>query len=331
MINLMSKNLIIEKTNSIYLDLALLLGINTESDIPEWFTRAGVEWPVYHAAKEINESNPTRLLSDALIMIEKILPVDPESIWRCFENLRLGKDCPILWLNESKYKDGRIPGPTTFQVKSLYKKVGLAAVGSELPDHASMELEFLAFLSNQRLVDDTINSPWDEAHSLFLKKHIMSWLPKVSNQLSKQGNHTWASVGVLLKAVLSLDFAQQPREKVIHGIPSIQNADECSLCGFCVQVCPSNALQVIEDQTSTALWLSEKLCTQCSKCKNICPEKVISLHDTPRGNTPKLLMKSPRVACTKCNQMMISKAELDYTASKLDNPAWLFICLDCRI
>lgn len=51
------------------------------------------------------------------------------------------------------------------------------------------------------------------------------------------------------------------------------NAEQCSGCGACVQVCPSGALYLVEGKAV----LDDTLCRECEACLAVCPSGAITL------------------------------------------------------
>ncbi len=125
------------------------------------------------------------------------------------------------------------------------------------------------------------------------------------------------------------------------SLPTLPRAEDCTLCGFCVQVCPVRALAIRESESETLLILDAPACIGCSKCERICDTKALTLHTSysmqpcpersRRDETRNIaLRQSPRAACPACGKPTVSQAELDFVASKLGSPEWLPLCLDCR-
>lgn len=56
-------------------------------------------------------------------------------------------------------------------------------------------------------------------------------------------------------------------------LPNI-NADLCTGCRRCVEVCPTDALMQVDGKAVLAY---PDLCTYCTECEDICPENAISL------------------------------------------------------
>lgn len=137
----------------------------------------------------------------------------------------------------------------------------------------------------------------------------------------------WSAIGSLIIAIFSSGIIQQDWQ---NNVPNIVEPDLCTLCGFCVQVCPTKALRIHEDEKTTFLQLEASLCTSCANCRNICPEDVLSLSASSPNQAQVLLRESPLAKCSNCGETTFSQAELDYTKKVLGNPDWLAYCLNCR-
>lgn len=48
---------------------------------------------------------------------------------------------------------------------------------------------------------------------------------------------------------------------------------ECILCGLCIDACPADALTMGVDGPE---FKNPNVCTYCTECESICPEKAIS-------------------------------------------------------
>ena len=48
----------------------------------------------------------------------------------------------------------------------------------------------------------------------------------------------------------------------------------CLVCGACVGMCPTNAMQLDE----VRLQISSELCTLCGRCVELCPVEALSLN-----------------------------------------------------
>ena len=318
--------------------------------LPDWLALPGMKWPFFYDSARLASLGCSNELIEAVADLTQVAGSNLSTRQQEYEQLFVGYTNPPIWLYEAHYIDGRILGPSSFKVSTLYARYGLEVDGSELPDHASVELAFLAFLIQQESesTESTQAQVWREARTLFIKEHAMTWLPGVGKALVTSGYPGWAAIGRLLIASLSAD---KPAPKIINVrefapkdlIPIIEKVDQCILCGFCVQICPTRALTIHEDRQTTSLRLSVPACIHCKKCMQVCPahvidmssafsaaEKLPEIQNQGLAIQPILLVESPRVACPKCGEPTVSKAELGYVIQHIGHPNWLDHCANCR-
>jgi NAD-dependent dihydropyrimidine dehydrogenase PreA subunit len=55
----------------------------------------------------------------------------------------------------------------------------------------------------------------------------------------------------------------------------------CTGCGACVEVCPTRAIQLVEDEMGRYVQLDQTLCRECQVCIEVCPEEAISVETEP--------------------------------------------------
>lgn len=288
---------------------------------PEWLAAAGRDWPLYAQARQLAEAGLGNAASLAALTG---LPAEPLDARRArYQALFGGPGRPRVWLYESAHRGGRPFGPEAAAVARLYRAAGLECADAELPDHAAIELAFLAALAA---------AGWLEWERRFLAEHAGRWLPQLGQALSESGDEVYAAVGRLLRD--SLNAGLQPRlpagarPRRPH-LPALSAPDSCSLCGFCTRVCPTQALMIQESASATSLRLVPAACVGCGKCERICPAGLLELQPAAPAE-PYVLRQSPRAACRGCGQPLVSQAELDNVAARLGQPAWLYYCSECR-
>ena len=318
---------IVEDLVDVYACLSEVLMPSVQTGLPEWLALPGREWPFYEACIRLANALGNPKLEQSVIALSKVPRSSLDSRLGEYEKLFVGDGSPPIWLYESHYTEGRIFGPTSFSIQSIYKEAGLEIVGAELADHAGLELAFLAYLVDKEKKDLEFRSEWKEARELFTKNHAGRWLPEVGKQMSRSVYPGWSAIGSLIIAIFSSDVKQRDWQNII---PNIEEPELCTLCGFCVQVCPTGALRIHEDGKTTFLQLETSLCTSCANCRNICPENVLSLRTSLPNQTQVLLRESPLATCSDCGETTFSQAELNYTHRLLGNPEWLAYCIKCR-
>ncbi len=338
---------------------------------PAWLAAEGRAWPLTAAVGRLAAASAAA--RRALAALAGI-PAEPPAARRArYARLFEGRNAaPRFWLYESAAATGRILGPQTAAVAALYRAAGVApALGAELPDHAALELAFLAHLAEQAAADPAQAAGWRAAERQFLKEHG-DWLIELGRGLAADGDAVYAPIGALLADWLSENLTPGPSparrgkdltsgpsparrgEDLTPGpsparrgeklLPVVARAEACTLCSFCVQVCPTRALRVDEDARETRLVLDPAACTGCGKCVRTCDPRAITLaaladaaHHAPHTtqyavhNTQYVLRCSPRASCPACGAPTVSRAELAFVAARLgDHPSWLDYCLACR-
>ena len=58
--------------------------------------------------------------------------------------------------------------------------------------------------------------------------------------------------------------------------------DGCTACGTCVSVCPTDAIEIVEEGENLVLLFRPSACTNCSLCREACIEEVIDYEDEIR-------------------------------------------------
>ena len=55
----------------------------------------------------------------------------------------------------------------------------------------------------------------------------------------------------------------------------IVDEEKCTGCGTCEEVCPSDAIKVVDDKATVDM----EECVECGTCVDECPEGALSLED----------------------------------------------------
>lgn len=311
----------------VYASLSEVLMPSVQVGLPEWLASSGKEWPIYEACVHLAEELENPKLDQCVRALSEIPISSLDRRLDEYEALFIGNGNPPIWLNESYYVDGRIVGPILFSTLDMYKEAGLDIAGAELADHAGLELAFLAYLVDKEKNDPEFFREWKQARQLFIKNHCERWLPEVGRLMFRSIYPGWSAIGLLMIALFSSTVNKINNKNIL---PHIAEPDRCTLCGFCVQVCPTGALRIHEDETMSSLQLETSLCNSCTNCMKICPENVLSLSVALSDQTQVLLRESPLARCSNCGEKTFSQAELDYTQKVLGNSEWLAYCLKCR-
>jgi TorA maturation chaperone TorD/formate hydrogenlyase subunit 6/NADH:ubiquinone oxidoreductase subunit I len=300
---------------------------------PEWLARPGREWPLFEAVVRLGQhSEAARRAAEVIAQIG----AESQAVRRArYAALFAGAGRPRFWLYESAHRSGRLLGPESFAVERFYRTAGLAIVGAELPDHASLELAFLAFLAERQADDVERADERERVERRFIANHAGRWLSDLGRALAHSEDVVYAPIGQLLADWLA--ESAHPHRRVAtpsFRLPVILQAESCTLCGFCVQVCPTRALAIRETPTESALVLSAGACVGCAKCERLCEPGALKMRQLPASQGPaggrRVLCKSLRAHCPGCGQPTVSEAELAYVAKQIGHLAWLDYCLECR-
>src|SRR5450759_496065 len=305
------------------------------SDPPDWLALPGSEWPLVTIATgvAINSTNARQA-------IERMKGIPPEPIairQERYNALFSGPGRPRFWLHESLYRSGKLLDSDTIDIEGIYRSAGLEIVGAELPDHVSLELAFLGYVANQQVISDQQSGIWGEIEQNFIKAHAGMWLPALGRDLADSGDEVYAPIGQMLAG-----WFMGSRQPVNQGYflptgvwsPVLLKVDKCSLCGFCMQVCPRGVLRIQEDSRETVLLRSGRSCSGCGKCVRICPAQGLKLDKLNPGaeisGETVVLRSSPRACCPNCGQPTVSQAELESIVEQIGPLSWLELCQECR-
>ena len=312
---------------AIYQALAQALSPPTYA-LPDWLRAPGRDWPLFEPAARLAARQADPRWGRAIESLADVKAASPARLRAEYDALFVGQGRPKIWLYESYHLNGRVPGPATFRVKSLYEQAGLESGSAELPDHAALELAFLAYLCDMEAQSG--ESDWRTARRLFIKNHAGRWLPNVGRALMDCEYPAWRAVGHVLNASLARKPVRHPKPLQVLR-PALADGAACNLCGFCVQTCPTRALGIREDDATTALWLNADLCVGCERCVRVCPSEALALEGAKSPSNLVLLRQSPRAACPHCGAFTVSQTEIETISAQLgEHPAWLDYCLDCR-
>ena len=309
---------------------ALLAEILAEP--PDWMSLPARDWPLFGTLTQLAaESDTARHCLDLLAGApSEGLDQRRERYASLFASGR-----PRFWLYESAARTGKILGPQTFEMAKLYRAAGLEPSGAELPDHVSLELAFLSYLVGQ-----IGNLSYEKQ---FLEQHG-AWMIDLGRALAQSGDAVYAPIGQLLADWLTEQSRDATRNTGLDTqrtlldhqtcntfLPIIPNPDDCTLCGFCAQVCPTRALKVMQNAEGDFLSLNIAGCIHCAKCERICDFHALKMSiPAPSVENAVILRQSPHALCKTCGKPIASQAEMDYIVSQIGEAAWQHLCLDCR-
>jgi len=314
---------------SLYIGLARALAADIRW--PDWLTAAGRDWPLWLPLTRLAAQDGRSSLKEAVLALSEVPSSSKDKRMAAFCSLFAGNGHSPIFLYESQFLGGRLLGEESLMLGKMYGRLGLEVDGAELPDHASVELEFLAYLAEKEAASPEQASTWRAAQSLFIRQHAGRWLPEVGRNLATSTDPAWSAIGVLLIAVLTPVRSGHRPNKARSRLPQITDADSCSLCGFCAQTCPTAALKIHEDAKTTQLWLVPDLCVHCRKCERVCDDSALTMTGSSADPGPVLIRQSARAVCPVCGTATVSEAELKAVARRLNSrPDWLELCMECR-
>ena len=298
----------------------------------DWLAQAGRQWPLYQAALQLANECTHSPLQKAVTELA-LIPSEGLKQWRTRYQALLRSDAQPLPIYKSLAREGRLHSAVTLRVWSLYQAAGLAVNGAELPDHAAIELAFLAYLTQQELQTQNARHLWRMARLKFVKQHAGQWLPALGRAIACSSDGFYRPIGLLLSAVLQAELSPSRKRSATaeRRLPRIADEQNCTLCSFCAQVCPTQAISVQETHEFTSLLVNDANCVGCNRCVGVCPTSTLQLSVSSPEPRPRMLYRSERAHCPGCGSPTVSQAELQAIAEQIGNPRWLDYCCDCRI
>lgn len=300
------------------------------SEPPEWMSESGERWLLTSLCQALADYEENARISDAVLRLNSVHSEDIGRRRVRYRTLFHSVHQRPIPLSESLMRDGCLVGPLAFAVKSIYESVGLYVAASELPDHASVELAFLAYLAEKETQYRNEAEQWRTARRLFIQHHAGKWIPHLGTLLVETGDAVYAPLGHALRAIFPEAKLRATRQLTTQHLPSLHPELACTLCGFCVQTCPTQALAIHETSETTTLQLSPKDCIACGRCVRVCMTHSLQMQKSSSVNHPCVLFQSPRICCVGCGTPMISEAEFTAITERIGTPTWLSHCLDCR-
>lgn len=92
--------------------------------------------------------------------------------------------------HEGAYLGGSASGPLMAQLQREYARGGLGITANDLPDHISVELEYMSYLCGLEL--ETLRAGEDDrrqrivnAQHAFLREHLTQWLPALTKRVEE--------------------------------------------------------------------------------------------------------------------------------------------------
>lgn len=297
-------------------------------------------------------------------------PNAPDDLRQAYTRLFLGPGRAIAHPYESVYRHGQLSGESAFQVARTYAEAGLqVSQNTELPDHISFELAFMAHLAAQEESHPNEADRWRARQRRFLTEHLGRWLPEFSRRVELSQTHPiYVEAAERARRLVEEDLARlaSPEDFRPHSSPSPtdsldqpdarlpaptrqprrfpnlhlrMDASRCTLCSLCTDACRLGALAVECTSDTIYVVFDQARCNGCRECLRICPEKAIAIARGPAQFTPARssmtrLVTASRVVCPACYQPHIAKPWLERLAVRLGDSASvrqsLALCPICK-
>jgi TorA maturation chaperone TorD/Pyruvate/2-oxoacid:ferredoxin oxidoreductase delta subunit len=276
---------------------------------------------------------------------------------REYTRLFLGPGRPVAHTHESVYREGRMMGETTLDVRNRLTTEGLAPGSQTLPDHVGIELAFMAHLAAREALawadgDEKTARGYLAQQGSFLRDHLAAWLPQFcSRVLAGRPHDHYADLTRRVEAFVTDDVVRVGKWLGNGAGAAIDvNAERdwwvvalsegCTLCDICVQVCRPGALKRIrhaEDGT-ILLHFEAAQCDGCASCQRWCPEAVIRVSRVGGGERPFSgeLARSAMLACPRCGKLhapaaMVTKVQAQAGTANEALAQRLTLCADCKL
>lgn len=137
---------------------------------------------------------------------------------------------------------------------------------------------------------------------------------------------------------------RQPVDAALPFAVAEVEAEGCTLCRSCVNVCPTHAFRL--DEPTSSLQFNHFACVACGLCETLCPENVISLqHEVVFSRQAldyRTVVRDEMVGCLKCGKPFVNQKSLDAILAKVlqlgplmdafsgERRNLLRMCPDCR-
>ena len=112
---------------------------------------------------------------------------------------------------------------------------------------------------------------------------------------------------------------RQPIDAALPFATAEVEAEGCTLCRSCVNVCPTHAFRL--DEPTFSLQFNHFACVACGLCETLCPEHVISLqHEvvfTREALDYRTVVRDEMVACLQCGKPFVNRKSLDAILAKV--------------
>ncbi|HLA98855.1 MAG TPA: molecular chaperone TorD family protein [Anaerolineales bacterium] len=261
---------------------------------------------------------------------------------QAYTRLFVGPNKPVAYPYESVYFEGQLGGMTCEQVSRCYAEAGLRlkTSKSEMPDHISVELAFMAHLAAQEEQATGQSQVWRQRQRRFLRDHLARWLPIFWLKVENSAAHPYyRQAARSLRALVEGDLKQSTFQKRYPDISLRVETSRCTLCTLCKDSCRSGALSIACTPEDITLIFNPADCNGCRACLRICPERAITIdrghpRGQPRRPQQNAIATAQRVICPKCHQPHIAIPWLEQLTKRLGDEKFatqsLVYCPPCK-
>lgn len=144
---------------------------------------------------------------------------DHLALLQAYSRLFLAPPVPVT-LNAGRYLDGAVMGRATVAIEKCYRDAGLDRAGSfhDLPDHVSLQLEFVAYRCASEATGSTLAVNADD----FLASFVHYWLPPFVAALENAcGQNAPARVYLCLARLLQIAVSHDLRDYRAAGSAAV--------------------------------------------------------------------------------------------------------------
>lgn len=124
-----------------------------------------------------------------------------------------------------------------------------------------------------------------------------------------------------LVGVLKLELKACEVPSGFRGMPDI-DAEKCTGCGACAQVCPTGAIEMVDEGNERTLRFKYEKCISCASCEEVCPEEAVKLRsERPRATADRKAIgtwaKIELRRCSTCGNVFAPAFQLKRTLDRM--------------
>lgn len=117
------------------------------------------------------------------------------------------------------------------------------------------------------------------------------------------------------RVTLPYPFRPAPPEQDFRGLPRI-DIRKCIGCGGCAVVCPSNLIEICDQNDRTTITRHFDRCIYCGRCAEVCPESAIEMtrdFETATNDRRDLIVVHHlyMATCSRCGRCFSTRTPLE--------------------